>query len=165
MGEEVINTLVTHDRPWSTIYAEGNEHTRTWMDRQRRKFKWSDKWEFPHGSPVMTAREVADTMRQWGMDQPDARIIEYSRGNRDTSILNSFLSENGGYESAIGGHKGHGLLAIWERKLPGFWWCSQDNIFMLAHPTHELARKSHRAMVDAQKLRILFLDVVADSAD
>ena len=90
MGEEVFNTLVTHDRPWSAIYAESNEHTRTWMDRQRRKFKWSDKWEFPHGSPVVTAREGADTMRQWGTDQPDARIIGYSRGTETRRFSMAF---------------------------------------------------------------------------
>ena len=104
----------------------------------------------------MTAWQVADTLKEWQVNQPEARVIEYSRGNRDTSILNSFLSENGGYESAIGGHKGHGLLAIWERKLPGFWWYSQDNIFVSTRPDHELAGQAHCAMVDAQKLRILF---------
>lgn len=135
------------------------------MDRQQNKFNWSSEWQFPPGSSVMTARQVADTLNEWQMSQPKARFIENSRGNCDTTILRTFPSENGGHDSAMGGHKGYGLLPIWQRMLPGFWWHSQDNIFVLTHPDHELAEKAHRAIIDAQKLRILFLDVMADSAD
>ena len=64
----------------------------------------------------------------------------------------------------MGNQYGLGLLNIWGKKLPDFWWLSQDNLFTLTRPDHELIDQAHRAMVDAKKLRILFQDVVIDSA-
>lgn len=112
----------------------------------------------------MTARQVAEILKKWHMNHAEARIVEYSAGNLDTTVLRRFLTENGGHDAAVGNHYGCGLLTIWQQKLPGFWWTSQDNIFALTHPNHELTEKAHRAMVDAKKLRILFQDVIADSA-
>ena len=164
IGDEVINTLVVHDKPWSSIYEEGDERTRLWMIAQRTKFKWDDRWEFPPGTKVMTAAQVSKTMKQWGMNRPEARIIEYSSGDLDTTILRHFLEENGGFDSALGNHCGYGLLPIWQQKLPGFWWLSQDNIFALTHPYHELTNVAHNAMIEAKKLRQLFQDAINDSA-
>lgn len=88
-----------------------------------------------------------------------------SSGNQDTNLLRHLLDENGGYDSALGNRYRCGLLLISQKKLPGFWWASQDQNFALIHPDHEIAFKAHRAMVDTKKLHILFRDVVADSAE
>lgn len=110
------------------------------------------------------ATSIAKCITNKERPHTQAKFVEYSRGNLDTSILRRFLLENGDDDSALGSHYGYGLMLVGRNKLPGFWWAFQDNILALPRPTHELAEKAHRAMVDIEELRILFQDVVTDSA-
>lgn len=163
-GDEVLNTLLLHDKSWRQIYEEGDQSTRCWMNLQRTKFQWDANFNFPAESKVMNARQVASILRGAQCHSPDARFIEYSRGNQDLNILHGYLEKNGGFGGALGGHYGNGLMPLWLERLPGFWNCAQDTIFILSRPEHPLAKQAHRAMVDAQKLLILFRDLVNDSA-
>lgn len=163
-GEEIINSLVTHDKPWSQIYEEASESTRFWLNKNRIKYSMDEKWNYPLRTATMSARQVACTLEQAGSQHTDARFIEYLRGNADMSIVRRYLCEHDGLDYVLGDHYGFGLMPIWQEKLPGFWWASQDNIFALTRPEHPLASQAHRAMVDAKKLRILFQDTIKDSA-
>ena len=58
-GEEVLETLVLHDRPWKQIHNEGPVSVRLMMDRQKSKFQWDENWKFPPGATVMDASQVA----------------------------------------------------------------------------------------------------------
>ena len=59
---------------------------------------------------------------------------------------------------------GIGLIYEWKKRLPEFWHFGQELLLKLIHPDHPLAVGSHRALVDAKKLQILFEDKVDDSA-
>lgn len=163
-GDEVLNTLLVHDKSWRQTYEEGDGSTRYWMNLQRQKFQWDADFNFLAESKVMNARQVASILRYAQYHSPEARFMEYSKGNLDLKLLHGYLEKNGGFAGILGGHDGNGLLSLWQQRLPNSWRCSQDTIFFLTRPEHPLAKQAHRAMVDAQKLRILFRDLVDDSA-
>ena len=134
------------------------------MNLQRQQFQWDPDFNFPAESKVMNARQVASILLDAQCHSPEARFMEYSKGNLDLKMLRGYLEKNGGFAGVLGAHDGNGLLSLWQQRLPGFWRCSQDTIFFLTGPEHPLAKQAHRAMVDAQKLRILFRNLVDDSA-
>lgn len=82
----------------------------------------------------------------------------------DTKLIQSFLRDNGGLEHVLGNHRGYGAFPLWQKRLPGFWECSQETIFAFCRPDDPMSKLSHRALVDAKKLRILMRDLFNDSA-
>lgn len=164
-GTVVIDTLVTYDKTWAQIYAEGDGGTNHWMDQQKDKFKWNANWEFPAETKTMNALEVAKCLEQAGTYHPDAKFLEFTNGNSDLQHIHTFLdSADNDYGWILGGHIGIGFLQEWKRKLPGLWHVGQSLLFQLMHPDHPLASQSHRALLDARKIHLLFKDMVDDSA-
>ena len=49
-------------------------------------------------------------------------------------------------------------------KLPEFWCCGQELLVEMLLPDHPLAAISHRALLDARKMHLLFKYMVNDSA-
>lgn len=164
-NEEIIDTLVTYDTPWRQIYVEGSDAVKLWMDNQKSKFRWNDQWEFPPGTRTMNAHQVADVLQKAGFNHPNAKIIEFTSGNSDSKVVRDFLDHgNNNLGWVLGGHVGFGLITQWRKKLPGFWQYAQHVLFELIHDGHPLASDSHRALIDAKKMHILFQDLVLDSA-
>lgn len=135
------------------------------MIHQKKKYQWDDNWNMPPATQTINAQQLAGRLLEAQVCHPNARFIEFSRGNNDINKVRRFLRENGGFDWVLGDHEGLGMMPLWNDKLPGFWYMAQAIIFELLHPDHALAYDSHRAFVDAQKLHILFRDLVADSAD
>ena len=119
----------------------------------------------PSDSQTLNAQQLAGILLEARVNHPHAKFIEFSRGNHDINKIRRFLHDNGGLDWVLDDHEGLGLMMLWYDKLPGFWYVAQAVIFEMLHPDHPLAHDSHRAFVDAQKLHILFQDLVADSAD
>ena len=163
-GEEVIDTLVRHEKIWKEIHDEASPQARFWLETQKSKFQFDDDWNFPPSATAMDAAEVATRLQAASCSSPNARFVEYSRGNFDTKKIRDFLEVGGKLGHILGEHRGYGALALWQKILPGFWDFSQETIFVFNHPGHPLAKVSHRALVDAQKLRILMKDLFHDSA-
>ncbi len=164
-GTTVINTIVTYDKPWLQIFLEGDDATQAWMSKQKKKYNWDDNFELPAETKTMTAREVAKCLIDFRTDNPEAKFLEHTYGINDLQKVKNFL-DSGGHNLGwvLGGHVGIGLLLMWKHKLPGFWYLGQEMLFKRIHPGHPLAEASHRALVDAQKMHILFKDMVNDSA-
>ena len=78
--------------------------------------------------------------------------------------IEGFLESNLGLGHILGGHRGYGALTQWQRRIPGFWDCSQETIFAFVLADDPLAKQSHRALIDAKKLRILMQELFRDSA-
>ena len=161
-GVEVIDTYLLHDRPWSKIYEESSPDTRLMMELQKKKFQWDNNYNFPPGTKLVNARQVASILHDAQCDHPEARFVEHTLGNADIKRLRRFLHDNGGRDWVLNDHGSFGLLKLWRDRLPGSWSCSQDDIFALTRPDHPLAAQAHRAMVDATKLHILLNDLIAD---
>ena len=162
-GEEILNTLVIHEKLWKEIFNEGADATRLMMTKQKQKFQWDSDWVFPSSAKVMDAAQVATCLERASCSSPGARFVEYSRGNMDIKKLHDFLQASG-FEHVLGGHKGYGAFLQWQKRLPGFWDCSQETVFTFTRPGDPLAETSHRALVDAKKLRLLMQDLFHDSA-
>ena len=158
MGTKIIDTLVTWPKPWRDIYAECDKSSRVWLDKQKKKFRFTEDWEFPAGTKTMNAREVAECLSEAGTNNPSARFVEYTTGNLDLSKVRRFLASEG-VDWVLGDHRGISLIPLWRRMLPGYWDFSQTNLFEMLHPAHELVPKSHRAMLDAKKLHIICKDL------
>ncbi len=113
----------------------------------------------------MNAREVAQCLISFRTDHPAAKFLEHTYGNNDLKKVENFLNSGGhNLGCVLGGHVGIGLLLTWKNKLPGFWYHAQELIFKMIHHGHPLAEESHRVLVDAQKMHILFRGMVNDSA-
>ena len=88
-GEEVINTLVMHDKPWKQIYNEAEEKStvRFLMDLQKSKFSWDSDWNFQQGATVMNVSQVATILRTAQCSSPEAKFVKYSKGGCDLRKL------------------------------------------------------------------------------
>ena len=162
-GQDVLNTLVRHEKSWKEIYEEGTSSTRFMMTKQKEKFQWDSDWNFAPEAKVMDAAQVATCLERASCSSPTAKFVEFSFGNMDTKRLHDFL-QSSGFEHVLGGHKGYGALMQWKKRLPGFWDYSQETLFTFTRPSDPLAGTSHRALVDAKKLRTLTQDLFHDSA-
>ena len=109
-GEEVLDTLVLHDKPWKQIYNEGPVSVRLMMDKQKSKFHWDDDWNFPPSAKVMDATQVATILHTASCSSPSAKFVEYTRGNADLKKVQDFLEVNGGFGYVLGEHKGYGAF-------------------------------------------------------
>ena len=126
------------------------------------KFYCDDRFNFPPGTKVMDSRRVVEISNRAGCGNPQAKSIEHSTGNSDHRRLSKCLEQNGGLGHVLGGHGSLGLLPPMQWSMPGVWWCSLDDIFAHTRPEPALATQAHRAMIDAQKPRIVFPDLIAD---
>ena len=163
-GDVILDTCVLHDKSWKQIYNEGSDTTRYWLDKQKRKFAWDEELKFPPSTTVMDATQIASVLHAASCSMPEAKFVEYSAGNMDTKLIQNFLRDNGGLEHVLSNHRGYGALTLWQQRLPGFWECAQETIFAFCRPDDPLSKLSHRALVDAKKLRILMRDLFNDSA-
>ena len=158
----MINTLVTYDKPWRQIYAEGSEGTKYWMKQQNKKFNWNADWEFPAGTKTMNVLEVARCLKNARTDRPDARFLEYFRGNNDLQKVQNFLG-SGDTELVwmLGGRLGIGIIPeVGTETTRVLVLQPRDSVRVDASYTAE----SHRALIDAKQMHIMFKDMVDDSA-
>ena len=119
-GEEVLDTLVLHERPWKQIHNEGPISVRLMMDRQKNKFQWDENWKFPPRATVMDASQVAALLHAALYSSTSAKFVEYTRGNADLKKVQDFLEVNGRFGYVLGEHKGYGAFPQWQKRLLGF---------------------------------------------
>ena len=93
-GETVLDTVVPHQEPWKLIYEKGDGCVKLFMNLQKRKFDWSEDFEFPTEKSSMNASQLNTALRRAGCNHPDARLIEFLRGNMDVSKIRPFLTQN-----------------------------------------------------------------------
>ena len=116
------------------------------MSMQKRKFKWNYNWNFPPSSIVKDAAQVAILLHTASCSSPKARFVEYCRGNTDLEKVQDFLEVNSGFDHVLGEHRGYGAFTQWQKRLPGFWDCSQDTTFAFCRPEDPVSKLSHSKM-------------------